>query len=308
MKKIYICCFLIATLINYAQTDIDGIMMDKNYFCSGATYEYSSWKNYWEGTFKRENLNLGTVSTKKIGIMGNYGISDKLNFLFSMPYVTTAASAGTMKGQKGIQDFSMILKYMPYEKSFKNNTIAFYIIGSYSLPASNYVADYLPLSLGSRSKTGTLRLMGDYQKGDLFTTVSGAYSKRANILIDRDSYLTDEIHYTNEVDMPDAISFNARIGYRTRWLIAEAIYDSWISQKGGFDITKNNMPFPSNTMNAKKIGLNIKYTFKKMSQLSLIGGYNHVTSGRNFGQSNSVYGGIFYLLNLKKIKKDEKSK
>lgn len=290
-----------------AQTDIDAIMMSKNNFCFGAVYQYSSWKEYWEGDFKRENLNLGTVSTKSVGIMGNYGVSDKLNVLFSIPYVETNASAGTMKGQKGIQDLSLTIKYMPLEKTIGQSTYSLYALGSYSVPTSNYSADYLPLSLGLQSKTTSLRLMGDYQRGHFFTTFSGAYIKRANITIDRNAYLTNEIHYTNKVDMPDAISVNFRAGYRSNILIAEFVIDNWVTQSGGFDITKNNMPFPSNTMNALKYGVNSKYTFKKMPELSLVGGFNYVVEGKNVGKSNTYYGGVFYVINFKKEKKqDEK--
>ena len=307
MKKIYISCLLLIPLFMSAQTDIDAIMMSKNNFCFGAVYQYSSWKEYWEGDFKRENLNLGTVSTKSVGIMGNYGVSDKLNVLFSIPYVETNASAGTMKGQKGIQDLSLTIKYMPLEKTIGKSIYSLYALGSFSAPTSNYSADYLPLSLGLQSKTTSLRLMGDYQRGNFFTTFSGAYIKRANITIDRNAYLTNEIHYTNKVDMPDAISVNFRAGYRSNRLIAEFVIDNWVTQSGGFDITKNNMPFPSNTMNALKYGVNSKYTFKKMPELSLVGGYNYVVEGKNVGKSNTYYGGIFYVINFKKEKKqDEK--
>lgn len=307
MKKFYLSCLLLAPILMNAQTDIDGIMMSKNNFCVGAVYQYSSWDQYWEGTFKRENLNLGTVTTKSLGIMGNYGISDKLNAIFSLPYVETNASAGTMKGQKGIQDLSLTLKYMPLEKTVGQSTYSIYVLGSFSTPLSNYTADYLPLSLGLRSKTASLRLMGDYQRGNFFTTLSGAYIKRANITIDRNAYLTDEIHYTNEVDMPDAVSVNFRAGYRSNRLIAEFVIDNWVTQSGGFDITKNNMPFPSNTMNALKYGVNSKYTFKKIPELSIIGGYNYVVEGRNVGKSDTFYGGLFYVINFKKTSnQDEK--
>ncbi|MFV5700315.1 hypothetical protein ACM55F_00430 [Flavobacterium sp. XS2P12] len=300
MKKFYLSCLLLAPLFMNAQTDIDGIMMSKNNFCVGAIYQYSSWDQYWEGSLKRENLNLGTVSTKSIGLMGNYGISDKLNAIFSVPYVETNASAGTMKGQKGIQDLSLTLKYMPLEKTVGQSTYSIYALGSFSTPLSDYPADYLPLSLGLRSRTASLRLMGDYQRGNFFTTISGAYIKRANITIDRNAYLTDEIHYTNEVDMPDAISVNFRAGYRSNRLIAEFVIDNWVTQSGGFDITKNNMPFPSNTMNALKYGISSKYTFKKIPELSLVGGYNYVVEGRNVGKSDTFYGGLFYVINFKK--------
>ena len=287
----------------YAQTEMDGIMMAKNNFCTGAIYEYSSWNSHWEGTFKRENLNFGTVSTQKIAVNGNYGITDKLNVIFSIPYVTTNASAGTMLGQKGFQDLSFTLKSLFYEKEIKGNSLSFYALGGFSFPTSNYVADYLPISIGLHSKAVSLRLMSDYQYGNLFATVSGAYIKRSNIKIDRNVYYTDEMHYTNEVDMPDVISFNARVGYRSSRLIAEAIFDNWTTQKGGFDITTNNMPFPSNTMTMTKIGFNGKYNLKQISGLAIIGGLNHAILGRNVGQSDSFYGGLFYVLDFtKKIK------
>jgi len=298
------CYLILIPILMSAQTDNDAIMMSKNNFCLGAVYQYSSWDKYWEGTFKRENLNLGTVSTQGVAVMGNYGITDKLNFLFSVPYLETKATAGTMKGQKGMQDLALTIKYMPLEKVVGNTVYSLYALGSYSFPTTDYTADYLPLSLGLHSKTATLRLMGDVQIHSFFTTISAAYSKRANIKIDRNSYLTDEIQYTNEVDMPDVINFNLRLGYRSTWLIAEAVIDNWTTQSGGFDITKNNMPFPSNTMNAFKLGVNAKYTLKKIPELAIVGGYNFVTEGRNVGQATSLYGGVFYIINFKS-KNDE---
>lgn len=307
MKKFYLICLLLAPLFMTSQTEIDGIMMSKNNFCFGAVYQYSSWDEYWEGTFKRENLNLGTVSTKSIAIMGNYGVSDKLNIIFSLPYAETKASAGTMGGQKGLQDLSLTIKYMPIEKTIGKATYSLYALGSFSTPISNYSADYLPLSIGLQSKTAALRLMGDFQLGNFFSTLSSAYVKRANITIDRNAYLTDEIHYTNKVDMPDAISVNFRAGYRSSRLIAEFVIDNWVTQSGGFDITKNNMPFPSNTMNALKYGVNSKYTLKKIPQLSLVGGFNYVVQGRNVGKSDTFYGGLFYVINIKKTSEQDEN-
>ncbi len=292
-------CLVLAAQHFYAQTEMDGIMMSKNNFCTGAIYEYSSWDKYWEGTFKRENLNLGTVTTEKIAINGNYGITDNFNAIISIPYVKTNASGGTMAGQKGFQDLSLTLKYMFFEKYIKGNPLSFYALGGFSVPTSNYVADYLPLSIGLRSKVGTFRFMGDYQFGSLFATVSEAYVKRSNITIDRNVYFTDVMHYTNEVTIPDAISFNARAGYRTSSLIAEAVFDAWTTQKGGFDITTNNMPFPSNTMNMTKIGFNGKYYLEQIPGLAIIAGGNHVLTGRNVGQTDAIYGGLFYVIDFK---------
>ena len=119
-----------------AQTDMDAIMMEKNAFCVGPMYSYSSWKNYWEGTLKRENLNLGKVSTQMFGLMGNYGITRKLNALFSVPYVKTKASAGTLHGMDGIQDLSLFLKWKPFEKKLGDGKLSLFGIAGVSFPLS----------------------------------------------------------------------------------------------------------------------------------------------------------------------------
>ncbi len=295
-----ILCIQVAFSVN-AQTEIDGIMMAKNNLCIGPMYGYSSWKNYWEGTLKRENLNLGTVSTQMISVMGNYGITNKLNILFGAPYITTKASAGTLHSQKGIQDGSLWLKWMPVERKLGNGDLSLYGIAGVSAPLSKYVADYLPLSIGLRSKTFSLRAMGDYQLGNFFVTASAAYVFRDNIRIDRDAYYTTQMHYTNEVSMPNVFTYNIRAGYRSLNFIAEAFLDNMITQ-GGFDITRNNMPFPSNTMNAMRLGAWLKYELNKPKGLSFIATGNYVVSGRNVGQATTIGGGIFQIIDFNKKK------
>jgi hypothetical protein len=282
---------------------MDAILMEKNAFCVGPGYSYSSWKNYWEGTKKRENLNLGTVSTQTFAIMGNYGISNKLNALFNIPYVVTKASAGTLKGQQGLQDLSLMLKYRPINQKIGDARLAVFGLIGGSLPMTNYLADFLPLSIGLRSKTAMARLMVDYYyNSKWFATASATYVYRSNIELDRNSYYTDRMVLSNQVEMPNATSFNIRAGYRTQWLIAEAILNNWTTQ-GGFDITQNNMPFPSNRMNATAVGVNMKYVMKRLPQLSLTGGASNVIAGRNVGQSFNANAAVFYVLDLSKKEK-----
>jgi hypothetical protein len=110
------------------------------------------------------------------------------------------------------------------------------------------------------------------------------------------------MHYTNEVKMPDVLSFNFRAGYRYGNWIAEAIVDK-SNTLGGFDITRNNMPFASNKMNATKVGVNMKYEINAVRGLSVIASGNYVVAGRNVGQASTVEGGIFYILNFSKKEK-----
>ena len=301
-RIIILLSFAFAFYSSFAQTDIDAIMMNKKQFCAGLMYGSGSWKNYWEGTNKRVNANLGTVSTKEFMIQGNYGIRNNLNFLFSLPYIKTKATAGTLHSMKGLQDLSLFLKYMPIKKEIGPGTFSVYTIGGLSFPTTDYVADYLPLSIGMRSTNLSFRGMLDYQISNWFATISGTYVHRSNVKIDRTSYYTTEMHYTNEVRMPNATSFNIRTGFRSNKLIAEAVLNKWITQ-GGFDISKNNMPFLSNTMNNTAIGFNGKYTVKKDGNLALTGGLNHTVSGRNVGQATRFNFGAFYVIDFNKKRK-----
>jgi hypothetical protein len=299
IKGAVLCSVLLLFLGAKAQTDADAIMMFKNNFCSGIMYQNSSWDHYWEGTRKRDNANLGTVSTQMLGVMGTYGITNKLNVIFNLPYVKTKASAGQLQGMKGLQDLSLWVKWLPLQRELGKGTLSLFAIGGYSFPVSDYTPDFLPLSIGLGSKTVSLRGMVDYHVGDWFATGSATYNRRGNINLDRQAYYTTEMHYGNEVAMPDAAQYQLRAGYRSHRLIAEAVVSRW-ETLGGFDITKNNMPFPSNNMDMTTAGVNVKYEFKKLKGVSLIGGGNTTLAGRNMGQSTSYYGGIFYVVNFNK--------
>ena len=297
-------CMLIGIADSNAQTDLDALMMSKNNFCTGFMYGNSKWDQYWEGTLKRDNQNIGTISSNSYAIMGNYGISGKLNVLFGLPFIQTKASAGTLKGMQGLQDVSLWIKWMPYEKKLGKGTLSLYGLGGFSFPSSNYVADLLPLSIGLKTKNLSLRAMADFQIGHFFTTVSGTYVVRSNLKLDRNAYYTDQLILSDEVAMPNAFMYNIRMGYRSGMGYAEFTLNNWTTL-GGFDISRNNMPFPSNKMNATVAGFDFKYNINQVEGLSLIGGANFTVGGRNMGQATSFNGGVFYILDFsKKGKKD----
>jgi hypothetical protein len=305
-NSMWLCClFCLAGITRAsAQTETDAIMMNRNQFCSGLIYTYSSWDQYWEGTLKRENLNLGTVSTQAVMYMANYGIRDNLNVMVAAPYVWTKASAGTLHGLNGVQDVSLFVKWKPISKSFGKSNLSLFVVGGLSTPLTDYVIDFLPMSIGLGSTNLSARGIIDYYHKDsrLFATGSAAYVWRSNVELDRDNYYTTELILSNEVEMPNAATYNLRAGYRGQYLIAEAQLVNWTTL-GGFDITKNNMPFPSNRMNATSVGVDFKYTIKKHTNLSILGGVNYTIHGRNVGQALSYNAGAFYAFYFGKKKK-----
>ncbi|MES1214046.1 MAG: hypothetical protein ABUT20_00905, partial [Bacteroidota bacterium] len=180
--------------------------------------------------------------------------------------------------------------------------LSLFTIGGVSTPLSNYVVDYLPLSIGLHSTNVMFRVMLDAQLDNFFVTGSATYVYRSDVKIDRTSYYTTETHLTNKVDMPNVASFNIRVGLRTYHWIVEGVFNRMVTLDG-FDITRNNMPFPSNQMNASTAGVNIKYTPAFMPRLSLVGDCNYVTTGINVGQSLTIGGAIFYVLDFSRKSK-----
>jgi hypothetical protein len=295
---IFLCACLLQTAqsIN-AQTDADGIMMGKGLHCTGMMYGQASWKNYWEGTLKRNNENLGSVNHFMVGPMGSLGILKNFNVLFSLPYIRTKASAGQLKGFNGLQDLNLWGKYRFLRKKSGNYTVSLFTIVGFSTPVQDYVKDYLPLSIGLGSSNLTIRPMADLQFKNWFATASASYVSRSNISIDRTAYFTERMIYSNEVEMPNVLQYNFRTGFRNKEIVAEAILDRWVTMDG-FDISKNNMPFPSNRMIQTRVGVNGKYEPEKWKGISLTGGAFHTIAGRNVGQATSFQAGFFYILNL----------
>ena len=285
-----------------AQSDQDALMMKKNEFCTGFMYQHSSWDNYWEGTLKRDNLNIGTMKTQMVGYMGMYGITHKLNVFASLPWVKTSSSAGQWKGMQGIQDVSLWLKYWALDKKGEKGRFGLFGLAGISLPVSDYTIDMLPYSIGLGSTNLSFRAMADYQYGPWFATASATYVLRSNVELDRTAYYTTEMHYTNEVEMPNATQWNLRAGYRHKNWIVEAVADNFTTQ-GGFDMSRNSMPFVSNRMEATRAGANLKWEDGLVKGLSLLGGGNWVLDGRNAGQAGTFYGGVVYVFNFSKKQK-----
>jgi hypothetical protein len=287
---------LVATLAK-AQTVDDAIMMNKKQWCNGLTYMHSSWNEYWEGTTKRDNKNLGTVTTQSVMYMTSYGITDKLNLLVNVPYVWTKASAGTLHGMKGFQDIDVDLKYEFYKTKIGNGRLSLIGLAGFSTPLSNYENDFLPMSIGLGSTNLSGRLTADYQNGLFFATISSAYVFRSNVTIDRTSYYTNQINYTNEVDMPNQLNSNLFVGIRNSSLTAQVQLMNMYTF-GGFDIRKNDMPFVSNQMNMTSLGAHVKYFLPFVTNLEVVASADFVIAGRNVGQAQTYMGGFFYILSL----------
>lgn len=278
----------------FSQTETDGLFMAKKNFCGGLVAGYSQWDHYWEGTNYRSNLNIGTISSKSLMAMGNYGINNKTNVVFTLPYFQNQASAGTLIGQKGIQDLNLYIKRELVAKNFNGWLASVNGVLGVGFPVSNYVADYLPLSIGMKSQTASARLMIDVQKKEFFITASVFGMARRNIEIDRNAYYTTEMIYSNVVDMPGMSGYNLRTGWRKDPDHYMEIVLDGMNTIGGFDIRRNDMPFPSNNMDAVRLGFNLKWGIPRVNGLSVMAMAGQTLDGRNVGRAQNVAAGMIY--------------
>lgn len=301
MSRLGLIMLILFPISSVAQTEQDALMMGNKRFCIAGTYAFSSWENYWEGDFKRNNDNIGQLETKSGMLMVNYGISNNLNILASLPYVTTKATRGTLSGLSGFQDAGFFVKWRPLRKQFGKQTLSLFTVAGYTTPTNDYNVDFMPMTIGMGSEVLSGRVIADYKYNKIFTTISAAYMRRGNVEIDRPAYYTDRQINSSMVRMPDAGNFQLRAGYRNKLTTAEAFVDN-VTTFGGFDIRKNDMPFVSNKMNSTRVGVEGKYYLSKIPSLGFHANAWQTVAGRNVGESTGFMAGASYVFDLTSTK------
>ena len=304
MKQLYLIVFLIVLLMHSkAQTTTDGLMMPGKTLCTGFMYTNDQWSDYWEGSLKRDNQNIGTLTTQSVMWYGVYGVSRKLNMIGMVPYVWTKASRGTLRGLEGFQDVTVAAKYNFLKVEAGPGKFTTFAVGSFSTPLTDYTPDFLPLSIGLGSTNLSGRYTMNYALNNgVYINTSAGYTWRSNVTLDRNAYFTDGRHYsTNEVNMPNVFDFAVNVGYHKGALQAEATYMQQ-NTLGGGDIRRQDMPFVSNRMNMSRVGALVMYYMAWPRNMAVRMSGNYTVAGRNVGQSTSLMGGLLYTFYFDKDK------
>jgi hypothetical protein len=301
IKTLRICAFLIVTVVLVpsvkAQSPADAIMMSKSQLCLAALYTHDTWDEYWEGTLKRDNGNIGTLTRQSVTPTIAYGITDRFNILAALPWMSTEPSGGQMKGVSGIQDFSLWLKATALQTTLGPGLLSIHAVVGGSIPGSDYLEDYSPFSLGLGCPEFSIRATPQYLLDmGLYFRGTAAYNVRANATIERDYYYTTHGVYSDKVDMPDAMSYGITLGswFFNNSLQVEATYDG-LNTLDGFDIRRQEAGFPSNEMDFTRAGIFAHYYFNFIPGFGIIGQYNQVLTGRNVGQSTAWTLGLNYV-------------
>ncbi|HEY9383503.1 MAG TPA: transporter [Gemmatimonadales bacterium] len=283
-----------------AQTIEDGALLPKRALQTGLLYARDSWSNYWEGGLKRDNENIGTVTTQSVTWMAAYGVTDRLSVMAALPYVWTHASQGPLHGMRGLQDVTFAAKYRLLSTPFTDHgRLRAIVVGVAGVPASDYTPDFLPLSIGLASRRFSSRFTLNFQAhAGWFLNGSAGYTWRNKVTLDRPAYYTDgQLYLTDEVAMPAMFDYVATLGYQRGRL---CIPLSLAQQRtlGGGDIRRQDMPFVSNRMDFVRAAAMVMYTLPAPRELGFHFGASRMLSGRNVGQATTLTGGMFYTFHL----------
>jgi Putative MetA-pathway of phenol degradation len=278
-----------------AQAIDDGAMLPRRALSAGLLYAHDSWSQYWEGTLKRDNGNIGTLSTQSVTWMAGYGVTDRLSVMAMLPYVWTHATQGPLHGMRGMQDFTLAAKYQLLATPLTDRgTLRAMVVGAAGIPAGNYTPDFLPLSIGlaSRQFSGRFTLNFQAHQG-WFLNGSAAYTWRTKVKLDRPAYYTNgQLILSDEVAMPAVFDYTVSAGYQIGRV---SIPISLTQQRtlGGGDIRRQDMPFVSNRMDFVKLEGLVMYAVPA-PQVGIRFGMSRIVSGRNVGQSTTLTGGLFH--------------
>ena len=291
---------LLGARVTSAQTLEDAELLQRREVHATVMFGSDAWSEYWEGTLRRSNGNVGTVTTRSVALNAGVGVTERLTVIGALPYVWTEASQGVLHGMSGRQDLTLLAKYRVANPRIAGRArLKVLAVGALSTPTSDYTPDFQPMSIGLHSKSASARLAAHLQdRSGWFVDGYAERIWRANVTLDRSGYFTDGQYYeTNEVAMPDVAKYRGTLGWqRGPWCIPVGL----TAQRtlGGGDIRRQDMPFVSNRMNATMAHAELMYFLPGVSNLRLDLGAARTITGRNVGRSTSFMTGFTYALHL----------
>jgi hypothetical protein len=167
------------------------------------------------------------------------------------------------------------------------------------MPVTDYTPDYMPLAIGSASKRLTYRLSGYFRlEQGWFANVSGGYTWRSNVTLDRESHYYDS-HEVNshEAFLPNQVDLFATLGFHKGAIQAQLQYSGMHTIKGD-DIRRQAMPEVGNKMNFGKVGALAMYYVPVVKGLAVRGSIDYTFAGRNVGQSTTLLAGVLYTIHF----------
>lgn len=279
---------LLSCLAGRAQSLSSGFMSGKNH----GSVSVSATQEWYESVYLvPEKIDavpiFKRIEVRSVSVYANYGITDKIEAVLSLPYIRSEGNADSRVVQdlrytnvrQGLQDISGLLKFKTYSTELGSSILNLMGVVSVSTPVSNYKSEqgleYI-IAIGNKAtKVSTSGIAHLQTVSGVFITGQAGYSVRSG-------------------RVPNAFVAETKVGYAG----PKFYIDGWAAfQKSGSNGTDILQPgfdnfFPATRVDFARVGVS---AFRPLAQgLGLVVGASTYVAGRNVGKSTGVTGGLAY--------------
>jgi hypothetical protein len=226
------------------------------------------------------------VETTSTSVYATYGISNVLDVVFSLPFISSTGNAsdavlnnlGFENKRSGLQDVTVFLKYNPFYIKMGQSRLRLMGALGVKTPVGSYKVDeglQSIIAIGNRATTISPIAIAHYTlEGGFFTTAQAGYNVSLG-------------------DVPSSYLTEFKFGYAASKVYMDAFL-SVQKSTSGVDILGNGFTgvFPETRVNSTKLGFNLYVPFSKSFGVST--GLSSAIGGRNLGKSTGVYGALIF--------------
>jgi len=270
-----------------AQSPVSGFMNGKGHGAIALSYTAEQYDNVFLVPNEVQGVPVfNEVALNSISLYASYGISDRLDVVLGLPYISAKGEAnetvlqelGFENERSGIQDVSLFLKYNPYSLDAGVGTLDFILAAGLKTPLGDYKADeglQSIIAIGNRA-----------------TSVSGLAI--AQLRTTSGFFAATQIGYSlRNSEVPNALLGEIKAGYAHKYFYVDAWYAGQVSD-GGVNILGEGFTgfFPATDVTFTRVGLNAYVPVA--GGFGLSAGVSKYLTGRNIGEATGFSGALVY--------------
>jgi hypothetical protein len=283
--KFLLASILGASTFSFAQSPVSGFMKQKGKAAVALSYSSEKYNEVYLGSTKVKGIPIfNEVQNTAVNLYANYGITDKLEAVLSLPYIQSEGKAsesllGATKfsnKRNGMQDVTVFLKYKALSKSTNEATYDLLASVGVQTPIGGYKADE-----GFQSIIAI---------GNAATKVTGLLI--GHIKVNNGFFITGQMGYRKSNNqVPDAIVSEIKAGYAA----SKVYFDAWFANQNSTEGTNILQPgfdgfFPATQVDFTRVGANLYFPIYR--GIGINGGLNSYLIGKNVGKSSGFSVGL----------------
>ena len=270
-------CF--SLLPTFSQNLLDGFQINKGSLDIALSTTVEQYDHLFVGTEKVDVSNtLGTVTNTSLGLYAQYGITDRLSAIVTLPFIQSKAkSPSQTRDMTNLQDLSIHAKYAVVRAN-ENRPITLNASLGVIFPIGNY-DPLVPVTIGSHAVCTQLGLASQYRwSNGLFAEASTNFTIKGE-------------------EVPNALQGTVKFGWSSNRFYTHVWYQEQKSF-GGTNLREEGSTFQTMNVSFNKIGVLLSY--RVLPMLNMFAGGGQIISGRNTGHAFFASLGVSTNLSLKK--------